>query len=564
MRKPLWAGLLSLIAGLILAANAAGLEANRDVGGSKLVQKPEQRVINDLVADMLKYYHYTRHELDDSLSARIYERYLEVLDPNRIYFLQQDIDSFEKFRDVLDDHIKAQNVEPAFVIYRVFQERIDARFEHAIKLLETEPRFNVDETYVFDRREHEWAKSRRELNEIWRMRVKNDAIGLILTDKTWDEARETLKNRYTNFRRRIGQVKSEDVFEIFINAYAYVMDPHTEYFSPRDSEEFQIRMSLSYEGIGAALQNQNEYVTVMRILPGGSADKTGLLKENDRITGVAQGDEEVMTDVIGWRLDDVVQLIRGPANSVVRLRILPAGEAPGAPEKAIRLVRSEIKLEEQAAQKKVVEVEREANNYRVGVIEVPAFYLDFKALQAGEANYRSTTRDVRRLLKELEKESVEGIIIDLRNNGGGSLWEATELVSLFIDKGPVVQVRNSDGKIQLFEDREAGIEYMGPLMVLVNRYSASASEIFAGAIQDYGRGLVVGSTTYGKGTVQTLVDLKRRNGWKIKNKEPGQLKLTTGKYYRVTGASTQHQGVIPDIILPSAIDPEIVGESAQE
>ena len=563
MRKPLLTSLLSLGIGLMLAANTAGFDDQFNPGAG-LVQKPEQRAINDLVAEILKVNHYASHELDDSLSARIYERYLEVLDPNRSYFLQQDIDGFEKYRNVLDDHIKAQNLEPAFVIYRLFQQRFTERFEFASVLLETEPQFDIDESYDFDRRELDWAKSQRELNEIWRRRVKNDAIGLMLADKPWAETSELLEKRYSNALRRIGQVKSEDVFEIFINAYAHIMDPHTQYFSPRDSEEFQIRMSLSYEGIGAALQNQNEYVTVMRILPGGSADKTGLLSVNDRITGVAQGDDNEMTDVIGWRLDDVVQLIRGPSDSVVRLSIPPAGEAPGTPVKTIRLVRSEIKLEEQAAQKKIVEIERENQKHRIGVIKIPAFYLDFKALQAGEQDYRSTTRDVRRLLKEIEAEDAGGIIIDLRNNGGGSLWEAKELTSLFIDKGPVVQVRYSDGKIQMFEDREPGIEYRGPLMVLVNRFSASASEIFAGAIQDYGRGLIVGSTTYGKGTVQTLVDLKRLSGWRSRDKEPGQLKLTTGKFYRVTGASTQHQGVIPDIELPSAIDPEVVGESVQD
>ncbi|MCG8432732.1 MAG: carboxy terminal-processing peptidase, partial [Gammaproteobacteria bacterium] len=376
------------------------------------------------------------------------------------------------------------------------------------------------------------------------------------------EVQQTLDKRYRNFLRRARQVKSGDVFDIFINAYANTMDPHTEYFSPRDSEEFQIRMSLSYEGIGAALQSVDEYVTVMRILPGGSADKTGLLKPNDRITGVAQKDSGEMVDVIGWRLDDVVQIIRGPTNSIVRLRVLAAGDAPGSPEKEIRLVRSKIKLEEQAAQKKIVPINREDAAYKVGVIKIPAFYLDFQARMAGEENYRSTTRDVRKLLMELQEEKVDGVIVDLRNNGGGSLQEATELTGLFIDQGPVVQVRNSRGRLEVAEDEESGIIYNGPLMVLVNRFSASASEIFAGAIQDYGRGLVVGSTTFGKGTVQNLVNLNQF--WKSNEVNLGQLKLTVGKFYRVTGSSTQHQGVIPDIALPSVIDPEVYGESAQD
>lgn len=527
---------------------------------ASLEAEPEQAKIEQLVASFTSRAHYANRELSDELSAQVFDRYLETLDPSKIYFTQSDINGFAKYRHEIDDALKSGQVDIAFDMYRELRARVLARINKIEKLLESKPDFSIDESFEFDRENAQWAKSFAELDDYWRKRVKNEAIGLLLAGKKWEEAQETLHKRYENFRRRVLQVNSMDAFELFINSYAQTLDPHTVYFSPHDSEEFEIRMSLSYEGIGASLQAEDEYVKVVRILPGGSADKSGLLEPNDRITGVSQGKDGEFVDVIGWRLDDVVDLIRGPKDSLVRLQILPAGRAPGSEEKVIELVRSEIQLEEQAAQAEVIEIPRGGEKVKIGVIEVPAFYLDYKEKMLGKEDYRSTTRDVRRLIGELKSQGVQGLVIDLRDNGGGSLPEATEMTGLFIDQGPVVQIRSSGGQLDVAEDLDPGVAYDGPLVVLVNRFSASASEIFAGAIQDYRRGLVVGSTTFGKGTVQNLIDLNR---YMNTDAELGQLKMTIGKFYRVTGSSTQHRGVEPDIVLPSEVDPGEAGESAQ-
>ena len=551
--------LLILLLAMPVGALAAAPATTGDV--RPLDGTPQQGLIEQLVATYAARAHYANRELDDALSQDVFERYLKVLDPGRVYLTQADVASFDKYRTVIDDALKQGKIDVAYDMYQVFRERVLARIAHAKGLLAQKPDFTVKETFEFDRSEASWAKDAAVLDEYWRKRVKNEALGLVLADKSWDEARETLEKRYENFRRRFLQVESEDVFELFINAYAHTLDPHTEYFSPRDSEEFEIRMSLTYEGIGASLQVEDEYVSIVRVLPGGSAHKADVLNPKDRITAVGQGEAGEMVDVIGWRLDDVVDLIRGPKDSVVKLSILPAGAAPGSEEKLVKLVRSEIKLEEQAAQSQVIDVEVGGKPMKMGVIEVPAFYLDYRAKMMGEEDYRSTTRDVRRLLEELRAEDVDGLVIDLRDNGGGSLQEATDLTGLFIDTGPVVQIRSSGGALEVAEDVEPGVAWDGPMVVLVNRFSASASEIFAGAIQDYGRGLVVGTTTYGKGTVQHLIDLSRHiNG----DLDLGQLKMTIAKYYRVTGSSTQHRGVVPDVFLPSPIDPEEFGESSKQ
>ncbi len=544
---------------LALPATALATPAADDVPA--LNASPQQGLIEQLVATYAARAHYANRELDDALSRDIFDRYLESLDPGRIYLTLADIGEFDGYRTQIDDALKHGNVDVAYDVYGVFRKRVLARIDAVEQLLDEKPDFSVKETFDFDRTDTDWAKNAAALDEYWRKRVKNEALGLILADKTWDEAREMLKKRYSNFRHRFLQVTGDDVFELFVNAYAHTLDPHTEYFSPRDSEEFEIRMSLTYEGIGASLQVEDEYVSIARVLPGGSAYKADVLNPKDRITAVGQGDEGEMVDVVGWRLDDVVDLIRGPKDTVVKLSVLPAGAAPGSEEKLVKLVRSEIKLEEQAAQSSVIEVDAGGKPMKMGVIEVPAFYLDYRAKMMGEEDYRSTTRDVRRLVEELRTKDIDGLVIDLRDNGGGSLQEATELTGLFIDTGPVVQIRSSGGALEVAEDIEPGVAWDGPMVVLVNRFSASASEIFAGAIQDYGRGLVVGTTTYGKGTVQHLIDLSRHlNG----DLDLGQLKMTIAKYYRVTGSSTQHRGVVPDITLPSPIDPEEFGESSKQ
>jgi len=517
--------------------------------------------ISRLVTTLFERSHYRQIRVDDQVSSDVLDRYIEVMDGNRQYFLAGDITQFDQYRFELDDAVKRGDLKPAFMIYATYVERTRERLNYALGLLDKEPDFTIDEFYVFDRSEMPWATTTEELNEIWRKRVKNDGLSLVLAGKSWDETTDVLRSRYEQVLKRVNQIKSDDVFEAFMNAYSHTLDPHSSYFSPRNSEEYRIQMSLSYDGIGASLQVQDDYVAVMNVIPGGPAAIDGSLKPNDRITAVAQGDDGEMVDVVGWRLDEVVELIRGPGGSTVRLQILPAGAAPGSPEQELPLVRDKIKLEAQAAQKSRVDIEQDGRALNIGVIEVPSFYQDYNARAAGAADFTSTTADVRRLIQELEKEGIDGLVIDLRNNGGGHLSEATSLTGLFVERGPIVQLRNTNGRIEVLEDPVPEKMYGGPLAVLVNRYSASASEIFAAAIQDYNRGIVIGQQTFGKGTVQNLYPLDRY----APGRDPkfGQLTLTIGKYYRVTGGSTQHRGVLPDIELPSSVDLEDVGESSR-
>ncbi len=549
-----WAG------GLVpVAADAVPPESN-----PTLAPTDRHEQIATLVTDFIERSHYRRTAVDDEVSGRILDAYIEALDGNRSYFLQSDIDAFQQYRDELDDAVsRDESLAPAFEIFRVYRERAERQISHALALLDEEPDFSVEENFRFDREDAPWAASQAELDELWRKRVKNDALSLVLTEKPWEEVRDILEKRYKRFEKRFEQINSDDVFETFMNSYARTMDPHSSYLSPRNSEEYQIQMSLSYFGIGASLQMEDEYVTVMNIIPGGPAAIDGQLEPTDRITAVGQGEEGELVDVIGWRLDDVVQLIRGPAGTTVRLQILPGNALPGAEEEMLSLVRDQVKLEEQAAKSDIVTIPRDGRDWRVGVITVPSFYRDYEAQREGEKDFTSTTRDVERLIGELEQEGVDGLIVDLRNNGGGHLTEATALSGLFIDRGPVVQLRDSTGRISVIDDQwKNGVAYDGPLAVLVNRFSASASEIFAAAIQDYERGVVIGQRTFGKGSVQNLYALDRfqrdRSGDGL-----GQLTLTIGKYYRVTGDSTQHRGVDPDIALPSVIDSDEVGESTR-
>ncbi|HZW59127.1 MAG TPA: carboxy terminal-processing peptidase [Woeseiaceae bacterium] len=543
----------------VFAATAA-------IGGDvELAPEPRHEKIGQMVTEFVQKSHYSHAAVDDELSAMVLDRYIEALDGNRVYFLDSDIAAFEKYRNEIDDMVRSESLQPMFDLFEVYRTRARERLNYALQLLEVEPDFSVEEEYTFDREKAPWAKSVTELDELWRKRVKNDALSLTLADQEWPDVQEKLNKRYSQFLKRLNQVNSDDVFETFMNSFAHTLDPHSNYLSPRNSEEYRIQMSLSYFGIGASLQTEDDYVMVINIIPGGPAAIDGKLKPKDKITAVAQGEDGEMVDVIGWRLDDVVQLIRGPADTVVQLQIVPAGAPPGTSEKVITLTRNQVKLEEQAAKSKIVTVPREGREWSVGVIEVPSFYRDYRALSNGDKDYTSTTKDVKRLIGELEEQGIDGIIIDLRNNGGGHLTEATALSGLFIDNGPVVQLRNSNGRISRLDDPDPvpRVAYNGPLAVLVNRYSASASEIFAAAIQDYARGVIIGQQTFGKGTVQNLYSLDQY----VRQSEDeglGQLTLTIGKYYRVTGESTQHRGVSPDIALPSPIDAHIVGESARD
>jgi carboxyl-terminal processing protease len=533
-----------------------------DTGDSlKLEPDMDQRYASSIATRFLTNYHYKRTRLDDELSSQVFDSYLELLDPNRIYFLAGDIESFERYRHGMDDALRHSDLLSAYEIFNVYSERVQQRGDYARKRVKEPFDFTIDEYYQFDREGEPWAGDVAELDELWRKRVKNEYLRLLLADKEPEAIVETLNERYDNQERRIKELNNEDVFQFFMNAFAQSIEPHTAYLSPRSSENFEISMKLSLEGIGALLGRESEYTVISSVVPGGPADQDGRLKAGDRITAVGQGNDGKMVDVIGWRIDDVVDLIRGPKDTVVRLEVLPEDASIGGPSKTIDIVRNEVKLEEQAAKSEIIEIpaaDGEGEPLKIGVIDLPVFYLDFNGRAQNLPDYRSSTRDVERLIGELKEQGVQGIVVDLRNNGGGSLLEATTLTGLFIDKGPVVQVRNSSGRISLEEDVDPGMAWDGPLAVLVNRYSASASEIFAAAIQDYGRGVVIGEPTFGKGTVQSLLDL---DDYAPSDKPGmGQLKITMAQFFRVNGGSTQNRGVVPDIRFPSAGDPDEYGE----
>lgn len=527
--------------------------------------QPSQVKATRFVTYFLSTYHYKKVPLDDDLSAKILDRYLDSLDPSHSYFLASDIKAFDRFRSSLDDELKQADLAAPFAIFNIYLARLKDRMDYATNLLSDDKKFDftIDETYDVDRSDDPWPADKEAQDDVWRKRVKNDYLSLKLAGKEPDEIRDTLTQRYQGLAERMGQLDSEDVFQLFMNSYAGAIEPHTAYLSPRTSENFQIAMSLSFEGIGAVLQRDEEYTTISRIVPGGPASKDGRLKPGDRIVGVSQGPDKPTVDVVGWRLDDVVDLIRGPKDSVVRLEVLPADRGLKGPPVEVALTRNKVELEEQSAQKSVIELPGKEGSRRIGVIEVPSFYIDFAARARNQKDYRSTTRDVRKLIGELEKDHIDGLVIDLRGNGGGSLLEATELTGLFIDTGPVVQVKDSTGDVSVERDTDPGVAYAGPMAVLVDRYSASASEIFAAAIQDYGRGIVVGEPTYGKGTVQNLIDLDNFNELSDKGKL-GQLKITTAQFFRVNGASTQHRGVTPDITWPTVVDRKETGESSYD
>ncbi|MDG9977823.1 carboxy terminal-processing peptidase [Pseudomonas oleovorans] len=552
MKRSLASTALALVLGLSALPLAA---KTTTVTSWDYLQPDREQVIASLnVVELLRRHHYNKPPLNDERSIQIYDNYLKLLDPSRSYFTAADIAEFNQWRTKFDDLLKSGDLEPGFAIYRRHLTRLEERLNFALAELGKgvdKIDFTIDEELQIDREKAPWAKDRAELDELWRKRVKDEVLRLKIAGKETKDIQELLTKRYKNQLARLKQTRGEDVFQTYINAFATTYDPHTTYLSPDNAENFDINMSLSLEGIGAVLQSDNEHVKVVRLVPAGPAEKSKQIAPADKIVGVAQGNDE-MVDVIGWRLDEVVKLIRGPKGSTVRLEVIPASNPPSdQTSKVVTITREAVKLEEQAAKKKVLELKHEGRDYKLGVIELPAFYLDFKAFRAGDPNYKSTTRDVKRLLDELQAEKVDGVVIDLRNNGGGSLQEATELTSLFIEQGPTVLVRNADGRVDVLADENKGVYYSGPLAVLVNRLSASASEIFAGAMQDYHRALILGGQTFGKGTVQTIQPLNH-----------GELKLTLAKFYRVSGQSTQHQGVIPDITYPDVMDTKDIGESA--
>ena len=504
--------------------------------------------------DVIEDRHYASRRYDDGLSAQHFVAYLDALDPQRMFFDADDISDFNQWRLELDNAGRRGDLNPAFTMFNRYHDKLKGRLEHILDTLHATLEgfdYDVDEHLVIDHSTTPWAPDQAELDDRWRKRLKNQALSLILADKPEKEIPDTLTRRYQNQLSRLDQYNAQDVFQIYANSLAEQYDPHTNYFSPRRAENFDINMSLSFEGIGAMLQVEDEYAKVTRLIPAGPADKQGALKPSELIIGVGQGDSGPIEDVVGWRLDEVVDLIRGPRDTIVRLEVIP-GKGKTDQRRVIPIRRNEVKLEEQAAQKEVIQFTDEADqSHRIGVIDIPAFYIDFEAYRNGDKNYRSTTRDVQKLVDELVAEGVEGVVIDLRDNGGGSLQEANQLTGLFIEYGPTVQIRSAESRVWRDGKRRKSRYYEGPLAVMINRLSASASEIFAGAIQDYGRGIIVGEQSFGKGTVQSLVPLQE-----------GQLKITESKFYRISGESTQHRGVIPDIHYPSLFDPEQIGESA--
>lgn len=547
------------LAGLIAWNAQAGVPGDT----TELKAKPIYGKEAKIVSYILDNNHYRKIGLNDSLSSVILNEYLDALDNNKTYFTAQDIAGFEKYRYRLDDLTKSENVDPAFEIYNVFKDRFDERMNHVMnKLVFEQFDYTKDEYYETDRSKEPWPKNEAELNDIWRKVIKHQALSLKLAGKKPEEIQKTLKERYERLVKTYSRdINAEDIFSMYMNCITESYDPHTNYFSPSAAERFKQSISLSLEGIGARLQTENDYTKVVEVLPGGPAEKSKLINVNDRIVSVGQGADGEMVDVIGWRIDDVVKLIKGPKGTKVRLGILPAETGVGGKVKEFVLVRDKIKLEDQQAKKQMINYQKDGKQMQLGVITLPSFYMDFEAYQKGDPNYNSTTRDVQKLIKELEREGMDGLVLDLRNNGGGSLAEAIDLTGIFIKNGPVVQVKNSQNKIEVGKDDDPTIVYNGPLVVLTNRFSASASEIFAGAIQDYHRGVVVGESTYGKGTVQTVIALDKFIN--DPDNEVGQLKLTFQKFYRVTGSSTQHKGVMPDIKLPTALDPEQFGESSR-
>jgi len=555
--------LVLTIAILIFAVTATALTNNDEQSAlPKLEPLPIHPRVEQAVAFFLPKIHYKKQQIDDELSSQMFDFYLESLDPQKLYFLESDIKEFENYRYSLDDALRNGDLRTAFEIFNRFMNRFEERLTYVKKRLEKPFNFNAEDSFLIDRKDMPWPKTQEELDSLWSKRLKNEALSLKIAGKDWAAIKERLEKRYNNIEKQMRKTKSEDVFQIYMNAFTATFDPHTNYMSPKTSEDFKIRMSLSLEGIGASLRTEDDYTTVVEIIPGGPAARSGLLHPNDRIVAVGQGEKGEMVDVVGWRIDDVVQLIRGKKGTKVRLQIIPADASLSDPPVTITLVRDKIKLADRAAKSDTLEIEHNGQKFRIGVINIPDFYLDYEAMRQGKEDYASTSRDVERLLKELQGAQVDGVIIDLRRNGGGFLSEAVDLTGLFIEKGPVVQVRDSRGRVKVERDFDSKLVYDGPLAVLVDRFSASASEIFAAAIQDYQRGIIVGTQTFGKGTVQNMIPISRF--FPHSKEKLGQIKLTIAKFYRITGGSTQNVGVLPDIRIPDRYEIMEIGERSEK
>ena len=556
------------------------------VSANDLKPDMQQSVVAKSLVELIENFHYQKVAVNDAFSSVVFDEYLKALDGGRSYFLQSDIADFEKFRLTMDDDVRSGDLSVPFYIFNVYQKRYNDRVNFALKEIEKKFSFTSNDTYTYDREKLPWLKSESESNSLWSKRIKYEMLNLKITGTAETKMKETLKKRYENLISQSTKFNQQDVFQIFMNSFTGSVDPHTSYFVPNKAQEFNEDLARTFEGIGARLQLENEVVKIAEIIPGGPAFKSKAIQANDRIIAVAQGKAGEFVDVIGWRLDVTVTKIKGPKGTIVRLKVIPAGQELSSTPKIVELVRDKVVLEDQSAKRTIKTITSGGKSYKIGIIQLPAFYADFRAMQAGDPNYKSTTRDVRLLLDTLKREKVDAVVLDLRSNGGGSLPEAISLTGLFIKSGPVVQVRDRRNEIEVSEDEDESIAWTGPLGVFVDRFSASASEIFAGAIQDYGRGVIIGNQSYGKGTVQQGIDMSRvisttdklmlkgaqtvnakgsqgANVTRTNAPEFGQINLTMAKFYRVNGSSTQHKGVVPDIEFPTVFSKDKYGESSE-
>lgn len=585
---------------LMITFTAAALACSASPKPQKMVEgiqniKPDeqQSLVLRQVVNLIESYNYKKLEINDSISSIVLDRYIKALDPSKYYFLASDIKDFDKFRTTLDDDFRIGDLSAPFYIFNVYLKRYNERIDYSISQIKAKYDFNQNDSYTYDREKMPWIATTSGLDDVWKKRVKYELVNLKIAGTSDAKNIETLTKRYQNLKSQAGKFNNQDVFQIVMDAFTEAIDPHTNYFNPRNAEVFNQEMSRSIEGIGATLQLENEVTKIVSIVPGGPAFKSKQLNAGDRIVAVAQGANGEFEDVIGWRIDNTVSRIKGPKGTTVKLKVIPVGQELSSKPIIITLVREKVILADQSAKKSVKTIQSDGKPYKIGIIQVPAFYADFKAANAGDPNYKSTTRDVRLLIDTLKNtDKVDAIIMDLRSNGGGSLVEAIDLTGLFIDKGPVVQVKDLRNSVEVDEDKNAGAIWTGPLGVMVDRLSASASEIFAGAIQDYGRGIIMGTQTYGKGTVQSSIDLNRLVNPSILQKmaalfkrdskgvvvspqgsnavldkdgipQLGQINLTMAKFYRVNGNSTQHKGVIPDINFPSVYPLDKIGEDTE-
>jgi len=575
--------LLVTFTAAVIACHASPQPLQLVQGVSNIIPDEKQALVCKEIVALIENYNYKKLKVNDSISSLVLDKYIKELDPYKYYFTASDIKEFEGFRYTLDDDFREGNLNPAFYIFNVYLKRYNEFINFAFTEIKAKQNFNANETYIFDREKMPWAKSKTELDNLWKKRVKYELVNLKIAGTTEAKNAETLTKRYEALKSQASKLNNQDVFQTIMDAFTETIDPHTNYFNPSNAQQFNEDMARSFEGIGARLQLENEILKIAEVIPGGPAFKSKLLSAGDRIVAVAQGSGE-FEDIIGWRIESSVAKIKGPKGTKVRLKIIPAGKEMSSKPVIIELVREKIVMEDQSAKKKVQTIQSNGKPYKIGIITVPAFYADFKAANAGDPNYKSTTRDVRLLIDTLKNmDKVDAIVMDLRANGGGSLVEAIDLTGLFIDKGPVVQVKDLKNEVEVSEDTNAGVAWSGPLGVMVDRLSASASEIFAGAIQDYGRGIIMGTQTYGKGTVQSSIDMNRlvnpsilqrltalvsKAGGTVKSSDKegvklGQINLTMAKFYRVTGSSTQHKGVMPDIEFPSLYPMDKIGEDTE-